>query len=168
MQPLTSGRRVSTPVWEWMFPTFLQLYLCQKWRKTRVGQCIMSQSFSSVYVDRWPTDATTLSETQHEVRIHQMHFISCFFFFFTVTGQGGSRANTSDSYSGSAQFNSWLGPQLYYTEASRYFLRSTTMRHCHRFGQTTSFHTPHNSLFANHPTIWCLRSHLLTVLLNTP
>ena len=80
MQPLTSGRRVSTPVWEWMFPTFLPLYLCQKWWKTRVGQCFMSQSFSSVYVDKWPTDATTLSETQHEVPIHQMHFISCFFF----------------------------------------------------------------------------------------
>ena len=105
---------------------------------------------------------------KHSTKFGFTKCISFHVFFFTVTGQGGSRANTSDLYSGSAQFNSWLGPQLYYTEASRYFLRSTTMRHCHKFGQTTSFHTPHNSLFANHPTVWCLRSQLLTVLLNTP
>jgi hypothetical protein len=81
-----------------------------------------------------------------------MHYIS---YFFMVTAQGGSYANTSALNTGSAQFNSRLGPQLYYTEVSLYFLWSTghMMRHCDKFGQTTSFHTPYNLLFANHPTI---------------
>jgi predicted metal-binding protein len=129
------------------YVSIIWFYLC--------GQ-MTNRCHDSVWNTAWSSDSP-----------NAFHFISC---LFMVTGQGGSYANTSDLYSGSAQFNSWLWPQLYYTEVSRCFLRSAShmMRHCHKYGQTTSFHAPYNLLFANHPTIWCLQSQLLAATLHTP